>query len=402
MVSAQAETSTYAIQEIVKEVGSQRKRRMHPPAWQNLEATDGLDDFSDDFSDLKLRLGEIKEKCGSSVQKRPDKVDLVITWKFYAGDESLKLEMRSLEKYGLLDFVNDVYILVDSGDVQNVDRMRFNNTKFHIFTPEDVTGADEWCDWEYPQSRSSVFNDVPPAWCALHKYVQLPNISEFVIQIPDDDLLVNDFSMDMLFDNVTSKPYAWSHGTWGCGQCLGEQSTAALHGPNFLNTCVMRHVTELLSEEWYAPRAGNVFTKTEMMDAVCIALHAMKDADMLAGFFQYQGTPAAQLGQKPLFSECHTNGGCSSPENFQRDAAFWNVQGPGVSAEFPEDNLTHDRFFNWFDENYPEPSRFERGVNLLLEQGEPATVPGASIFLEQKGGAEDGTSMPYMVPDALE
>merc|ERR1719440_178660 len=120
----------------------------------------------------------------------------------------------------------------------------------------------------------------------------------------------------------------------------------------------MSQVAEVLTQEWYLKRAGKDFTQNDFMDASCIAQHALGHAGLLSHFFSYHTGPAG----KPLFVECHTNGGCNSPAAFREKAVFVNIQGPGVSAEYKEDPSKpspRKAFTDWFQSMYPEPSRFE-------------------------------------------
>mmetsp|Transcript_109406 Transcript_109406/g.172474 ORF Transcript_109406/g.172474 Transcript_109406/m.172474 type:complete len:450 (-) Transcript_109406:162-1511(-) len=332
------------------------------------------------YAPIKAECTQKVKTCSDSVSQTPEKVDLVIPWVYYKGDEALKMELRSFEKYGLLDFVNNVYVLVDSKDVKTINitekfpYSKHANQAFHVLMAKDIIGADSWCYW--PDSKAD-FHEVHTGYCKLSKLHLIPDISPWVIVMPDDDVLVNQFSLDAMYDSAKKLPYGYSHGSLGDGMCLGDQPTSALHGPTLLNTCVMKQIMDELEQKYYnlqdngtltcSGQPCNVMTSDTMMDNLCIAVHALQHAKMLAGFFRYNGGPSTQ--RKPLFIECHTNGGCENPNTLPDDGMFANIQGNGVSAEYPPDETLHKKFFDWFGETYPAPSRFENKVLALVEQG---------------------------------
>ena len=127
------------------------------------------------------------------------------------------------------------------------------------------------------------------------------------------------------------------------GPRFGYPNVAPLHGPNFLNKCSMRRTIE--------SHVG------KLLDPVSVALGEMNKRGQLAGFFRYHDHRFRKIAGADYFSECHANGGCRVP-GF--DDIFVNIQGNGISSEYPTNTRVKRIFDTWFRKQFPKPSRFER------------------------------------------
>ena len=127
----------------------------------------------------------------------------------------------------------------------------------------------------------------------------------------------------------------------------GFAPIAEMHGPNFLNRCAMRYVIETYN-----------VTKPNELSPTAVAIGMMKKENLLAGFYGYQSNKFREvLPHKTMFfQECHTNGHCKTP-NF--NGIFVNIQGQGVSVEYPKSDRLKSLFGDWFNKTFPLPSRFE-------------------------------------------
>ena len=90
-------------------------------------------------------------------------------------------------------------------------------------------------------------------------------------------------------------------------------------------------------------------------------------------FQRHQGRVLLQCSNFPqglkFFVECHTNGGCSSPDEIPGKAVFVNIQGGGISDEYGPDSELFRVWSEWFAKTYPQPSVFEISGSLS-----PATM----------------------------
>lgn len=98
----------------------------------------------------------------------------------------------------------------------------------------------------------------------------------------------------------------------------------------------------------------------EKLSPTAVAIGMMNKEKLLSGFYGYHSSAFRKV--KPhkteFFQECHTNGGCRSPNGFHE--IFVNIQGNGLSIEYKKfDKKVHDLFMDWFETTFPLPSRFE-------------------------------------------
>ena len=148
------------------------------------------------------------------------------------------------------------------------------------------------------------------------------------------------------------------------GPTFGFPNIAPLHGPSFLNKCSMQHTIESHSGR--------------LLDPVSVALGEMKKRGQLAGFFKYHDHRFRKIAGADYFSECHANGNCMKP-GF--DDIFVNIQGNGISIEYPRNVLLKTKFDAWFRKEFPIPSRFERGkrTHAKINAGDTAAKAIAAL-----------------------
>lgn len=316
--------------------------------------------------------------CQSSIQNPPEKIDIVIPYEYREeSDVSLKYELRSFEKSGMLDHVGTVFIIASTKEnvVDITARYQSYITKMNEDVVVAAAAEAKW--WPFKIHADAATTTTSSTLTQLriiamdeikvpfnvekfkensklgksHYSPYLPQISEYYVLVPDDIVILRNYTRDIWFDKQKSLPYGHSFGSWRGGNTHRFANIAELHGVNFLNRCTMQYVIQKYN-----------VTDPEDLSPTAVALGTMKRENLLAGFYPYHSN--LFRGVKPyeteFFRECHTNGGCGSPNNFQE--IFVNIQGGGISIEYGEGE-NNDRykklFTDWFDNTFPTPSRFE-------------------------------------------
>merc|ERR1712194_591642 len=180
-----------------------------------------------------------------------------------------------------------------------------------------------------------------------HYSPYLPLTSEYYLLVPDDVIMLRNYTRDIWFDQKKQLPYAHSFGGYRVGNTRGFPNIAEMHGVNFLNRCSMR----------FAIEKYNV-SDPEQLSPTAAALGLMRKEHLLAQFYSYASSAFTKVGpyNTVFFRECHTNGRCIKP---RFSSIFVNVQGNGINDEYPKNEKLGRLFGDWFRTTFPIPSRFE-------------------------------------------
>lgn len=283
------------------------------------------------------------------------KFDLVITW-FAAKDmislldttqqthieknSEIKYQLRSFEKYGLLDFVRNVIILVDHAVIDDVGRPPFFDysiENLRVVTDKDIgvdnSGCSHGCGREWAK------------WLTMHT---IPGLSDYFLVVPDDVMLMQPFQLNSLFDEATGKPILHKLGAWKSGWCDGGDAFESGHQPALINICAMRSVAAHYASKGFQ---GGVMKGRSKIDAICLFSNAMQ-SEWLVQSHRENGA---------WFYGCHTNGGCDVT-TMKNKVMFVNFQGPGVSDDYPDDEEIRSSIVQLIHSEFGSPSRYELRV----------------------------------------
>jgi len=151
-----------------------------------------------------------------------------------------------------------------------------------------------------------------------------------------------------LSDSVSAAalPVMYTFGTVNYGDCLGQSAVGAGHGP----VVGSKSVWAALDDSLFTPQPSSSHLSYE---AICVYQHQMADT-FGAPMVGYAGE--VPDSSETFFTECHTNGGCTSPDQIGR-SVFLNLQGDGISDEYgkPKSSL----WAGWYEANFGEASIFE-------------------------------------------
>lgn len=303
----------------------------------------------------------------------------------FENQREIAYQLRSYQQHGLLSHIRDVYILVDKEVLANFGaprglkydqpvefEMPGGGTSSHVLrvVSDDTTGSST-----VPDDPTGGIGGIRDAWRRYNTRLQgvhrIPGLSEFFLMSPDDNLLMKDISDDAGFVDVffkhtgasssladsssagagaevsgTITPVMYTYGSVSWGDCLGQGSVGSGHGP------------VLGSKSVWAALDASVFRARPTSDersyeAICVYQHTM--ADMFGSPFVGYSGPVEGKGVT-FFTECHTNGGCTRPEDVG-DSVFLNLQGGGISDEY---GSKEGRVWaEWYHTKFPKPSVFE-------------------------------------------
>eukprot|EP00121_Abeoforma_whisleri_P014926 Awhi_evm1s13765 len=362
-----------------------------------------------DFSKENRALDYISEKvtnqCSTTKHSSlPETLDLVIFWipnhkqnytqvpdrDLYFDD--LKYSLRSYEKHGLLSLIRNVYLLINDENAEHYgpgpeylefnDRLGIDDVDFldqeeqkrvKLVYSSRTIGHKNWCDGmtHLGQTRKTGGSPyIPESWCGLAKLHLIPGIAENFLVAADDVVLTTDLPKESLYsylyDPSLNLPYIYSHGGLGNGKCLGNPNLAVLHGINLVNKCVNQATDGVLNQLYnYRKEKKKDTGMQNYIDPICVGKYAAKKAEMTGKRISYGKTLPGK--PKPFFKECHTNGGCSTP-NF--NSIFINIQGNGISEEYSANPTLRDRFLTWFRTRFPAESKFERSPSITSKSQE--------------------------------
>jgi len=277
------------------------------------------------------------------------------------GQSEIKYLLRSYEKFGLLDHVRDLVLLIDSNVIKKFGRPRFfdySNKHVRVVTDEDLgldnngtigTDGNEW----YGKWSKAL---------SMHK---IPGISDYFLYTPDDTYLVSKFDPKHHFFNAESgKPVIYDYGDYTIGWCDNMMGLGTGHGPIMVDKCAMGAIADYYKDKGWL--TGGVTKGKKIMDATCLYSNWM----VKSGWEEVRyGSPAFHSADgsnvKSRYLECHTNGGCDANDldTLQTQLTFLNVQGWGVSDEYEHEFGKHPKdeevFKKYLHKNFVTPSRFE-------------------------------------------
>jgi len=323
------------------------------------------DKFAKVAKQVDSRMADCHSPSTQSGWAEPKKFDLLISWwtghfqsniktheapsllqesskSGFENQAEIKYALRSFEKQGLLDYVNNVYLLIDQEVIDKHGAPRFfnySNKAIKIVTDKDMGVRDR--------------KGGPTKWRKFLGLNSIKGLSDYFLWVPDDNFMLKPFKMEHVWDPVEGKPLLYSYGSFSLGWCDNLPAVGSTHGPVFMNKCAYNVVAD---NYWRLMRAGGVASSTPI-DAPCLFTNAMRS--------QWKWK-----GQNPLFHrECHTNAvaGCV-PWEASNTPLFLNVQGNGISDEYAlkaaKESWGAKKVFpngpeRFFHDNFPKPSRFE-------------------------------------------
>ena len=206
----------------------------------------------------------------SSVGVPPARVDLVIPHMYNPGDTALRYELRSFEKHGLLKHVHKVYLLVDNAvDKKAVQEQWRRHSQLSVVSIKDIAPPGFPWDRYHPTGTHHACS-VLTMLAAL-----IPRLEPWFVLLPDDNVLMHPFHMDMWYDFARNQPYAFAFGSANCGDTHGYANVAPLHGPSLLNTCEMWQTFE----KWNP--------KLAFIDAVAVTTGRLRKHNIVSRTFSY-------------------------------------------------------------------------------------------------------------------
>lgn len=254
----------------------------------------------------------------------------------------IKYALRSYEQFGLLEHVRDIVIFVEARVIEKYGKPRFFNyskksirvvTDRELGIEVDLLNCDSCSKW----NRRLMMHTIP-------------GLSEYFLYVPDDNLMMNKFHISTLWDANKGKPILRNYGTYSDGWCgFNGDPFGTAHGPILLNKCAMKAMVDLYRDQMsFGIVRDKRPEKGRYLDALCLFSNAVENEWVYnrsnAGFHQ----------------ECHTNAGCRIDELSRgTKTLFVNLQGQGVSDEYPADANIEEAAKRFLHKAYPLPSRFE-------------------------------------------
>lgn len=278
------------------------------------------------------------------------------TAEFFEHESEIKYSLRSFEKYGLLDHVRNVVLLIDEEVIHKFGVPRFfNYTNPHLRVVTDVEMG-----WNNTGTNAG-------KWSKRLNMHDIPNLSDYFLYIPDDAFMTNRFSLDAFWNEELGRPKIYNYGSYEEGWCNDERPFGAGHGPVLISKCAMRAVVEHFKDDWVLPGSTR---GVEALDALCLYSNVVSD--------RWDSIPEYETF-KFFFKECHTNSGCQTSRlNYGPlgKGMFMNLQGPGISDEYGPNDNQRKALAEYFSRELRTPSRFELPV-----EGQPGPEPFERISM---------------------
>jgi len=260
--------------------------------------------------------GRLRDRCGHPLLLADSgrSLDLVITFwtnqpeptshSFARSASStaytnLVYTLRTAERYGLLKHVRKVHILMD----ENV-WTRDGAPHSLKFKQKDQKSAVNDIDLNLVLDAQIgvYFHQGAAKWSAIAK---IPDIADWVFYLPDDVLLMDNFTIDDFWDKHALKPKMYSYDQSSAGWCDGGAPVGSFHGPVLLNRCFLDEISKQYSDKSYSPHSWNQNQVHNMeennIDPICLYTKAVLDEEV------------AVEGGTPAWSKrCHMNFEASS------------------------------------------------------------------------------------------
>lgn len=334
--------------------------------------------------------------CQASGRSKPQgKFDVVISW-YTKGFQShlhnvvnLKEQksgvenqneitylLRGIDQFRMLPYVNKIFIVMDRAVV-------------------GAHGAPRNVNWKHPKIKAVYAQDLGCAahpgpygiHASLHK---IPGISEWFLYIMDDIFLARPFSMNYLFS--AGKPKFWK----GQDNIMAAPANCPTRGmpriqtghqPWFVNKCYMQQVERENIYGFKSARNGGKFSATCVYDTWMNG-HGLTSASFDPG---HQFGLVCHLGIP--WSQCAGNAaGPAALPALNRVLAhppmFLNIQGSGISDDYPADAGVRARATQWFH-TFFRPSALTN----------PAGAPHGPVLKAQKKKPEDPNSFAWVFHD---
>ena len=296
----------------------------------------------------------------------PKPLDLIVLWNIMHQQniykpntdkhEDIQYLFRSYEKYGMFSLIRNVFIVLSERDIRkhgigpdyllDVNSQPINS-RIHIVRSIDILNAAQWCNGFGDEESEKNPHGIPIQWCIVSKLHRIPELSNQFLLTADDVMLTKPINATHLYSHLFEShvPINLKFGQLGVGRdCFGKNFGAELHGISLVDRCA-NMVTENFLLKYLN---GSLLNKYSFIDALCVQKHALSNL----GYLTPQRFPS-----HIFWTECHTNAGCIKVPSH---SFFVNIQGNGISEEYPVNSRLHNTFVSWFHENFPNKSFVER------------------------------------------
>jgi len=196
-------------------------------------------------------------------------------------EAEIMYSLRSYEKYGMLEHVNQVFILIDQDVLSHYGAPRFfdySNTKIKVISSEDL-GLNRGGKWE-----------------KLTRMHTIHGLSDYFLWLPDDNFMMRQFNMNVLWSEDKRAPKLHEFGTWAPGWCDNQASTGSLHGPVLLQKCAVATVMDRYFGASQQHVILDAMKTNQPIDTLCLFTRAVSQEWENVGF------------DTSFHEECHTNG----------------------------------------------------------------------------------------------
>jgi len=251
--------------------------------------------------------------------------------------------LRGAERFGLLNSTRMVYVIVSQDELETKG------------PPRDL-------NWEHPQLR--LVSDAELGVTGMSGYTSkfaslqnIPGIGDWILLLQDDIFPTGKWDPAGVYDFVAKRPRVRLDAdgfTMGwCGD--GAHESVMEHGPWFVSRCRMAELEARYPDRYKRVRTAQNKSETHALDVQCL----------------YDNTAATESWSTPtensgFWTNCHVNAPCPGENCCRADtftnphSMFMNLQGPGISDDYPTNDGIHKAAMNWIHNEYSRPSRFER------------------------------------------
>jgi hypothetical protein len=296
-------------------------------------------------SELHPTLANVT-KDGSSRTKATSDGNL---WATIENNNEIAYLLRGIDQFGMLPYVGKIFIFLDRRVVT-------------------AHGAPRYVNWDHPKVKPIYTQDLgingdASISAKLATFHLIPGISEWFLYLQDDILVANKFSPDLLFDG--SKPRYWKgKDLWvtppeNCptngGPVLERNENE--HMPWLVNKCYM----ELVEREYPDYFKSVRMDRFKKFSAQCTYDSWMyghqltspsDDASNTYGVVCHLGTPWSQC---PLGRDAAGPAALGALEAIlEHPPVFLNLQGKGISDDYPLDYEVKDKALEWLHTYYKQ------------------------------------------------
>jgi len=255
--------------------------------------------------------------------------------------------LRGIDQFGMLPYVGQIFIFLDRKVVT-------------------AHGAPRNVNWNHPKIKPIYSQDlgltsgINPKLASFHL---IPGISEWFLYLQDDILVSNTFSLDLLFDG--SKPRYWTNKDLFVTQPNDCPTNGGYrlerneneHMPWLVNKCYMELVEREFSTYFTSVRVNSyntfstVCTYDSWMNGHQLTSNSY-DAHNRYGVVCHLGT---QWSQCPIGRDAAGWAALGALQAvLEHPPVFLNIQGSGVSDDFPSDSAVTETTLRWLHTTYKQ------------------------------------------------